>query len=301
MESTNASNVGGSARNAAARGGLKSTRQCPVRQLLAAPALRSSRYPGLFAAYGVGQRATQTMWRTSGPSRQRRVPISQRSALARPRRPSPARKGAPTRSSARSGASAPRRHSSASRARHSWRSPETRAISGIQPSWVGLVSATPSMPPPERLSRQVAPAHFLPLQRAGFARALVRFFAIKIHSSAAASRCSGYGSARVTGARRTSLWLCPRWEDAATGDSEGHGAAYWRGPDRVMAALISGLGIEFGRGAGAVFAHRNPDAEEVVLTGMRGFRERRIGSYESVSGDDLELDRVRILGRLYGK
>lgn len=71
--------------------------------------------------------------------------------------------------------------------------------------------------------------------------------------------------------------------------------------DRVMAALISGLEIEFGRGAGEALAHRFLEAEEVDFHWDGRVSERWIGSYESIDNDDLELDRVRIFGRMDGK
>lgn len=71
--------------------------------------------------------------------------------------------------------------------------------------------------------------------------------------------------------------------------------------DRVMAALISGLEIEFGRGAGEALAHRFLEAEEVDFHWDARVTERWIGRYESIDDDDLELDRVRIFGRLDGK
>ena len=71
--------------------------------------------------------------------------------------------------------------------------------------------------------------------------------------------------------------------------------------DRVMAALISGLEIEFGRGAGEALAHRFLEAEEVDFHWDARVSESWIGSYESLDDDDLELDRVRIFGRLDGK
>ena len=71
--------------------------------------------------------------------------------------------------------------------------------------------------------------------------------------------------------------------------------------DRVMAALVSGLEIEFGRGAGEALAHRFLKAEEVDFHWDARISERWIGSYESIDDDELELDRVRIFGRLDGK
>jgi hypothetical protein len=71
--------------------------------------------------------------------------------------------------------------------------------------------------------------------------------------------------------------------------------------DRVMAALISGLEMEFGRGAGEALAHRFLEAEEVDFHWDARISERWIGSYQSVNDDDPELDRVRIFGRLDGE
>lgn len=71
--------------------------------------------------------------------------------------------------------------------------------------------------------------------------------------------------------------------------------------DRVMAALISGLEIEFGRGAGEALAQRFLDAEEVDFHWDARILERWIGSYESLDDDDPELDRIEIFGRLDGR
>lgn len=71
--------------------------------------------------------------------------------------------------------------------------------------------------------------------------------------------------------------------------------------DRVMAALISGLEIEFGRGAGEALAHRFLEAEEVDFHWDARVQERWIGTYESTDDEDLELDRVKIFGRLDGE
>jgi len=68
--------------------------------------------------------------------------------------------------------------------------------------------------------------------------------------------------------------------------------------DRVMAALVSGLEIEFGRGAGEALAHRFLEAEEVDFHWNSRVRERWIGSYESIDDEDVELERVKIFGRL---
>lgn len=79
------------------------------------------------------------------------------------------------------------------------------------------------------------------------------------------------------------------------------GAASAKAADRVLAALVSGLEIEFGRGAGAALAHRFLEAEEMDFHWDARVSERWIGSYESIDEDDLELDRVRIFGCLDGE
>jgi len=71
--------------------------------------------------------------------------------------------------------------------------------------------------------------------------------------------------------------------------------------DRVMAALISGLEIEFGRGVGEALAHRFLEAEDVDFNWDARLEERLIGAYESLDDEDFELDRVAILGRLDGE
>lgn len=71
--------------------------------------------------------------------------------------------------------------------------------------------------------------------------------------------------------------------------------------DRVMEALVSGLEIEFGRGAGGALAHRFLEAEEVDFHWDARLDERWIGAYEGLEEDDVELDRVRIFGRLDGR
>ena len=70
--------------------------------------------------------------------------------------------------------------------------------------------------------------------------------------------------------------------------------------DRTMAALVSTLDIEFGRGAGAALAHRYFDAEQSDFHWQARVQERWIGAYESADDGGLELDRVRIFGRLNG-
>ncbi|WP_231292849.1 hypothetical protein [Sphingopyxis sp. MC1] len=71
--------------------------------------------------------------------------------------------------------------------------------------------------------------------------------------------------------------------------------------DRVMAMLMAGLEIEFGRGAGEALAHRFLEAEETDFLWDARIEERWLGSYESIDDDDLELDRIAICGRLDGR
>ena len=72
--------------------------------------------------------------------------------------------------------------------------------------------------------------------------------------------------------------------------------------DRVMAALVEGLEIEFGRGAGEALAHRFLEAEACDFCWDARVFERWLGSYElSGEAEDMELDRVRIMGFLDGQ
>jgi hypothetical protein len=71
--------------------------------------------------------------------------------------------------------------------------------------------------------------------------------------------------------------------------------------DRVMTALVSGLELEFGRGAGEALAQRFLEAEEVDFHWDARVDERWIGAYESADEEDFELDRVRIFGQLDGQ
>ena len=64
--------------------------------------------------------------------------------------------------------------------------------------------------------------------------------------------------------------------------------------DRILAALVAGLEIEFGRGAGMALAQRFLDAEEVDFLWDARRDERWIGTYESMDDDDIELDRIAI-------
>ena len=71
--------------------------------------------------------------------------------------------------------------------------------------------------------------------------------------------------------------------------------------DRVMATLIAGLEIEFGRGAAEGLAHHFLEAEEVDFHWDARISERWLGAYEAQDDDDVELDRIQILGRLDGR
>ena len=71
--------------------------------------------------------------------------------------------------------------------------------------------------------------------------------------------------------------------------------------DRVMAALVSGLEIEFGRAAGAALAARFLGAEEADFLWDARVEERWLGCYYGSEDAGIELDRVRILGRIDGR
>jgi len=70
--------------------------------------------------------------------------------------------------------------------------------------------------------------------------------------------------------------------------------------DRVMAALVAGLELEFGRGAAEGLARRFLAAEECDLHWDARVEERWVGNYESIEHGDFELDRVAICGRIDG-
>ncbi|MGR4892697.1 hypothetical protein ACIPPQ_16825 [Sphingopyxis sp. LARHCG72] len=71
--------------------------------------------------------------------------------------------------------------------------------------------------------------------------------------------------------------------------------------DRVFSSLVSGLEVEFGRGAGAALAQRFLDAEEVDFHWEARLQERWLGAYVGIDDDDIELDRIVILGLLDGE
>jgi hypothetical protein len=124
----------------------------------------------------------------------------------------------------------------------------------------------------------------------------------KIGSSAAAARCSGFASAALTAAPPTvgealSSMVEVVKKEQVMSMTQSIGAA----SDRVMAALVSGLEIEFGRGAGEALAQRFLENEEVDFHWDARVLERWIGTYESADEEDFELDRIMIFGRLDGK
>jgi hypothetical protein len=133
---------------------------------------------------------------------------------------------------------------------------------------------------------------------------LARLFAPNATKSAPPpplARCSGFASAALTAAPPTvveqlSLMMRTRIEEVLMNMIQTVGTA----SDRVMAALISGLELEFGRGAGEALAHRFLDAEEIDFHWDARVQERWIGTYESIDDDDLELDRIAVFGRLDG-
>src|SRR3546814_7092974 len=71
--------------------------------------------------------------------------------------------------------------------------------------------------------------------------------------------------------------------------------------NRVMEALVAGLELEFGSGAGEALAHRFLDAEETNFRWDARVEERWLGAHGGLDDEDLELDRVAICGRLNGR
>ncbi len=71
--------------------------------------------------------------------------------------------------------------------------------------------------------------------------------------------------------------------------------------DRVMEALVAGLELEFGRGAGEALAPWFLEAEEADFRWNVRLEERWLGAYEGCDDEDVELDRIACLGRLDGK
>jgi len=71
--------------------------------------------------------------------------------------------------------------------------------------------------------------------------------------------------------------------------------------DRVMATLVAGLELEFGRGAAEGLAERFIAAEECDFTWDSRLQERWLGVYEALDEEEFELDRVAMIGRLDGR
>ena len=71
--------------------------------------------------------------------------------------------------------------------------------------------------------------------------------------------------------------------------------------DRVMATLVAGLEIEFGRGAGEALARQFLSAEEADFRWDARVWERWLGVYECLDDDEYDLDRIAICGRLDGE
>jgi len=119
------------------------------------------------------------------------------------------------------------------------------------------------------------------------------------------TRCSGFVSATLTAAPPTVGEASPsngRGEkEQVMNMIQSVGTASAKVTDRVMAALVSGLEIEFGPGAGEGLALRFLGAEEIDFLWDARSEERWIGAYESLDEEDFELDCVKILGRLDGK
>jgi hypothetical protein len=71
--------------------------------------------------------------------------------------------------------------------------------------------------------------------------------------------------------------------------------------DCVMAALVSGLQVEFGTSAGTALVARFLKAEDIDFYWDARVQERWIGSCCGDEDAEIELDRVRILGRIDGR
>jgi hypothetical protein len=68
----------------------------------------------------------------------------------------------------------------------------------------------------------------------------------------------------------------------------------------AVSALIAGLESEFGKGAGRGMAARFLAAEDTDFHWASRVSERFLGAFESLDDEDVELDRVAIVGRLDG-
>ena len=69
----------------------------------------------------------------------------------------------------------------------------------------------------------------------------------------------------------------------------------------AVALLIAGLESEFGAGAARALADRFLAAEDSDFHWDARLSERWLGCYESIDEEDLELDRIAIVGRLDGE
>jgi hypothetical protein len=70
--------------------------------------------------------------------------------------------------------------------------------------------------------------------------------------------------------------------------------------DRVMATLVAGLELEFGRGAAEALAARFIAAEECDFIWDARVEERWLGAYEALEEEGFEFDRVAVIGALDG-
>src|SRR3546814_18888365 len=70
---------------------------------------------------------------------------------------------------------------------------------------------------------------------------------------------------------------------------------------RVMKALVAGLELEFGRGAGKALAGRFLEAEEVDFRWEARVEERWLGTSDSIDDEDVELDSIVYPGWHDGK
>lgn len=79
-----------------------------------------------------------------------------------------------------------------------------------------------------------------------------------------------------------------------------HSAQRGSAGDRVFGALLAGLDIEFGEGAGEALAQHYLDAEERDFLWDARIDERWLGSCEDEEDADAQYDRVAVIGRLQG-
>lgn len=79
-----------------------------------------------------------------------------------------------------------------------------------------------------------------------------------------------------------------------------HSARRGSAGDRVFGALLAGLDIEFGAGAGEALARHYLDAEESDFLWDARIDERWLGTCEDEEDADAQHDRVAVIGRLQG-